>query len=267
MALLGWELKPLSRLVWMIVVMLGLMAIMPVPSVYAANPQGLEWGVKGGDRLYYDVICYSIWPSEPYVIPPRATVHERLCVIIKPLTALNKTVTDLQEIVLTNGYYVSNYSVYYMNGSMVGFPLDGSFSPPILAFAVGNWPLVASLVYPASSSGFEAVDNATMWGLKWDVNVTFAMKTYDIYLKSDGALYQHIYELHNLTTGEQVIKIVTNRVNNSETTTETTGTSTLTTNTSTLASTAFSNLSIEIALVSIPIEIAIVVLLITKYRR
>jgi hypothetical protein len=237
-----------------IVLMFGLIAALPVPCVYAANAQGLQWGLKGGDRLYYDTVYYTIYPDEPYTIPPRTTLHEVLYVEMYPLSPVPETVTQLEQIVLTRGYYGSNYSVYYRNGSIPGLPLSVSFAPSIFGYPVGNWSFVASLAYPRSSSGYTAIDNESMWGLEWDSTVTYVAKTAWIYSKNDGALEQYIYELHNATTDELAIRIMTTRVGNN-------------TDTTTLTGTGLGSIPVEIALASIPIEICIAVVLIGKYRR
>jgi len=166
-----------------------------------ANTQGFRWGLKIGDRLDYVFVAHS---NYSYGV---ASVNERLCIVVNGMPPLPDVVTSVLEVISYNPTaYWANGSLITYGGAMMGIPF-------LIFVAVGNWPLLADLMFVGLSSDYEIVDDPSLWGIRggYSMGSTLA-NTSMLFSKSDGAMYQYYVLVRDLVTDTEVFHNEVNRL-------------------------------------------------------
>ncbi len=206
------------------------LALMAAPAD-GANVQGLSWGLKSGDRIDYSFVTRSNLSYTAY------SVTDRIYVIVNSLPPLPDRATNIQQAMAYNA------SAYWLNGTPLAPEGIATGFPPTVFVAVGNWPLLTSLMSGPVIPEYQFIDDSTLWGFA--SNYTIATMYSDMswtFLKSDGGTYHYSASLRDPTTDTEVYYAEFNRL--------TQGIST----------------SVLVSVAIISAEIVVAVLLVRRYR-
>jgi hypothetical protein len=160
--------------------------------------------------------------------------------VVNRLPSIPDSVTWTQELLR------SNVTFYWQNGSAIAVHDFIMFGVPFFVLPVGNWSLIRDKLSPDLISGYTVIDDPSLWG--WQYNFTsehfgYVVNISKTYLKSDGAFYQCMNTMRNTTTNQEFFHYEISRT-----------------------AAEIGPLSL-LAIAAIPIEIAVAVLLIKKYRQ
>lgn len=169
--------------------MLGLIVVLPMPSVYAANTQGLQWALKTGDRL--DYVGTRYWNNSM----GHGMISGKVYLLVDYLPSLPDILTSLRELDSVRT------KTYWENGSVLPdglafftyLPINMLLDLNIPFFLpIGNWSLVGSLPYVNATYTGYVIENESTWSRHYDlVRRTLAFNETVSFLKSDGALYHY----------------------------------------------------------------------------
>lgn len=165
------------------------------------NTQGFYWGLKSGDRLDYVLTTHSNTSS--YVL----WLNERIHMIVNDLPQLPDMATSALEVMSNNATaYWANGSVIAYNGMAIGISY-------LTVVAVGNWPLLADLLFADFSPLYEVVDDSSVWEIRGgDTMGSIQDNVSLLFSKSDGATYQNSVLTSDVTTDAETLHTEVNRL-------------------------------------------------------
>ena len=165
---------------------LFLVGFILIPSVLAANNQGLVWGVEEGQEIQYNLHISMIMETTFFTTTIDET--EQIMYTIQSLPDIPTEVTAM------GGFPFPTGTLTYANGSTIG-SLPITLPLAMLIIPVGNWTLIDELYKESAESsltGVTWINDASYWGFQYSMETGYpeemSMSATIKFSKADGVL-------------------------------------------------------------------------------